>query len=143
MGPSALPVDHELIIAWMFWASVSALLLYAGYPWRFTHFSKTAGYSNQPLDGIWARSPYLHNGSVPTLRDLLEPASGRPRVWYRGNEEYDLDRVGYQSAAAAPGLFRYDTAVAGNGNSGHSGADYGTDLPEADKRALLDYMKTL
>ena len=53
-------------------------LLYAGYPWRFHRFHKTEGYANHPLDGIWARSPYLHNGSVPTLRDLLEPSARRP-----------------------------------------------------------------
>ncbi len=50
---------------------------YALYPeseYRFTHFRKTHGYANQPLDGIWLRGPYLHNGSVPTLRDLLEAA---------------------------------------------------------------------
>src|SRR5262245_21390129 len=47
--------------------------LYAGYPWRFKQFRKTFGYANMPLDGIWLRAPYLHNGSVPTLRDLLEP----------------------------------------------------------------------
>ena len=41
-------------------------LLYAGYPWRFTHFRKTNGYANMPLDGVWLRAPYLHNGSVPT-----------------------------------------------------------------------------
>jgi hypothetical protein len=60
--------------------------LYAGYPWRFSHFRKTAGYANQPLDGIWARSPYLHIGSVPTLRDLLEPAANRPKKSYRGSD---------------------------------------------------------
>ena len=45
--------------------------------WRFTHFRKTFGYANMPLDGLWLRAPYLHNGSVPTLRDLLEPAAKR------------------------------------------------------------------
>lgn len=118
-------------------------LLYAGYPWRFSHFRKTGGYANQPLDGIWARSPYLHNGSVPTLRDLLEPAANRPAIWFRGNEEYDPVKVGYRSDEAEPGLFRYDTTVAGNGNRGHEGAIYGTDLSAADKDALVEYMKTL
>ena len=47
-------------------------------PCRFRHFRKTYGYANMPLDGIWLRAPYLHNGSVPTLRDLLEPAAKRP-----------------------------------------------------------------
>ena len=49
--------------------------LYAGYPHRYCHYRKTFGYANMPLDGVWLRAPYLHNGSVPTLRDLLEPAA--------------------------------------------------------------------
>ena len=63
--------------------------LYAGYDWRFSHFRKTFGYANMPLDGLWLRAPYLHNGSVPTLRDLLEPAATRPTVFYRGYDVYD------------------------------------------------------
>ena len=120
--------------------------LYVGYPWRFSHFSKTNGYSDQPLDGIWARSPYLHNGSVPTLRDLLEPAANRPARWYRGSDILDIARVGYRSDGygSAPGdLFLYDTRVPGNGNGGHEGRVYGTDLPSADKDAIVEYMKTL
>ena len=116
-------------------------LLYAGYPWRFHRFRKTDGYANHPLDGIWARSPYLHNGSVPTLRDLLEPTQARPALWYRGSDELDLDRVGYRSDAAAPGrLSPYDTARPGNSNSGH---DYGVHLSDDQKAALVEYMKTL
>ncbi len=120
-------------------------LLYAGYPWRFHRFHKTEGYANHPLDGIWARSPYLHNGSVPTLRDLLEPSARRPAVWYRGSDELDLVKVGYRSDAAAPGghLFRYDTSRPGNANTGHEGRPYGTDLPASAKDALVEYMKTL
>ena len=44
-----------------------------GKPWKFSHFRKTDGYANMPLDGVWLRAPYLHNGSVPTLRALLFP----------------------------------------------------------------------
>lgn len=120
--------------------------LYAGYPWRFTHFRKTAGYANQPLDGIWARSPYLHNGSVPTLRDLLEPASNRPAKWYRGSDILDTNRVGYRSdgyGSAPEDLFVYDTSLPGNSNRGHEGKQYGTELPPADKDAIVEYMKTL
>ena len=110
--------------------AASQNLLYAGYPWRFSHFRKTGGYANQPLDGIWARSPYLHNGSVPTLRDLLEPVVNRPSVWYRGSDLYDLKKVGYRSDfEAGTELFRYDVAVPGNSNKGHEGALYGTELP--------------
>jgi mono/diheme cytochrome c family protein len=121
-------------------------MLYAGYPWRFTHFRKTAGYANAPLDGIWARSPYLHNGSVPTLRDLLEPAAQRPKKWYRGDDILDTAKVGYRSDGYGydlKELFLYDTSIPGNSNSGHEGKIYGTGLPSADKDALVEYMKTL
>jgi hypothetical protein len=125
--------------------SAAQNLLYAGYPWRFSRFHKTEGYANQPLDGIWARSPYLHNGSVPTLRDLLEPSNRRPSIWYRGSDELDLAKVGYRSDAAAPNghLFFYNTARPGNHNTGHEGHRYGTDLPDSAKDALVEYMKTL
>lgn len=120
-------------------------LLYAGYDWHFRHFHKTDGYASQPLDGIWARSPYLHNGSVPTLRDLLEPAAKRPRIWQRGSDELDLVRVGYRSDQSAPGRysFVYDTGKPGNSNSGHEGKRYGTELSDAEKDAIVEYMKTL
>lgn len=123
-------------------------LLFAGTPHRFRHFRKTAGYASHPLDGIWARSPYLHNGSVPTLRDLLDPAADRPGVFGRGGEEFDLERVGYSGTddpadTVAGPLFVYDTTVPGNANTGHEGPRYGTDLPDADKDALVEYMKTL
>jgi hypothetical protein len=126
--------------------------LYAGHPWRFSHFSKTGGYADQPLDGIWARSPYLHNGSVPTLRDLLEPSACqagkpcRPAKWYRGSDVLDTDRVGYRSdtsGSAAKDVFLYDTSVLGNSNHGHEGKIYGTELPAEDKDAIVEYMKTL
>ncbi|HTZ01210.1 MAG TPA: cytochrome c [Xanthobacteraceae bacterium] len=121
-------------------------MLYAGYPWRFTHFRKTDGYANQPLDGIWARSPYLHNGSVPTLRDLLEPSGSRPAKWYRGSDLFDTDKVGYRSdgyGSAPEELFLYDTSLPGNSNRGHEGERYGTALPPPDKDAIVEYMKTL
>ena len=57
-------------------------------PWKFSHFRKTDGYANMPLDGVWLRAPYLHNGSVPTLRALLFPEE-RPAVFYRGYDVYD------------------------------------------------------
>ncbi len=116
--------------------------LYAGYPHRFRHFRKTGGYANMPLDGLWLRAPYLHNGSVPTLRDLLEPAAARPARFYRGGDVYDPLRVGFVSTTPAAGLFLFDTTVPGNGNGGHEGAAYGTELPAADKDALVEFLKT-
>ncbi|XSG84143.1 MAG: hypothetical protein ACPW60_10410 [Methylohalobius sp. ZOD2] len=119
--------------------------LYAGYPWRFKYFRKTDGYANMPLDGLWLRAPYLHNGSVPTLRDLLEPASRRPPVFYRGYDVYDWDKVGFVSRVAeenGQAFFRFDTGQEGNSNSGHEGEEYGTYLDSVAKDALVEYMKT-
>ncbi len=133
------------------------------YPARFSHFRKTYGYANAPLDGIWLRAPYLHNGSVPNLRYLLEPAANRPAEFYTGYEVYDYDNVGFVTKPlcggdASPewcvGLasdehhvpagagWRYRTAERGNGNAGHEGPEYGTELAPEDKQALLEYLKT-
>jgi cytochrome c553 len=121
-------------------------VLYAGYPEeRFQHFRKTFGYANQPLDGLWLRAPYLHNGSVPTLRALLEPAQSRPKVFYRGYDVYDPKEVGFISTIAEEKgrkYFRYDTGLPGNGNYGHEGKEYGTELDAAEKEALVEYLKT-
>ena len=94
-----------------------------------------------PLDGIWLRAPYLHNGSVPTLRDLLAPPAERPVAFYRGYAVYDYENLGFVSsgAAAESSGFRFDTAKHGNGNQGHL---YGTDLDERQIDALLEYLKT-
>jgi mono/diheme cytochrome c family protein len=112
---------------------------------RFRHFRKTWGYANAPLDGIWLRAPYLHNGSVPTLWDLLQPAAQRPKTFYRGNDLYDPKHMGFvadQPEIRGKPLFAYDTRIPGNGNAGHEGAAYGTALSSADKWALVEYLKT-
>ena len=74
--------------------------LYPDSPYRFTHFRKTGGYANHPLDGIWLRGPFLHNGSVPTLRDLLDAPEMRPKVFYRGYDVFDQKNVGFVSDVA-------------------------------------------
>ncbi len=134
------------------------------YPARFTHFRKTYGYANAPLDGVWLRAPYLHNGSVPNLRYLLEPAANRPTRFYTGYDVYDFDNLGFvtkplcsaahadpswcvaedggELAVPAGAGWRYDTTQLGNGNGGHEGPSYGTELPAEDKQALLEYLKT-
>jgi mono/diheme cytochrome c family protein len=95
-------------------------------------------YKARPLNGIWASSPYLHNGSVPTLYDLLLPPSERPRTFSVGRWEYDPKKVGYVSDGQVP--FVVDTRVTGNSNRGH---EYGVTLPDADRWALVEYLKTL
>jgi mono/diheme cytochrome c family protein len=111
------------------------------YPARFSHFRKTNGYANMPLDGLWLRAPYLHNGSVPDLRALLEPPAARPAVFYIGYDAYDFDRVGFvtQGPDAERRGWKFDTGKRGNGNGGH---DYGTRLSPAQKTALVEYLKT-
>ncbi|MEO8592951.1 MAG: cytochrome c [Candidatus Solibacter sp.] len=113
-----------------------------GKPWRFSHFRKTNGYSSMPLDGVWLRAPYLHNGSVPTLRDLLKPAGERPAVFRRGYDVYDYEAAGFVSSGpeAEREGFRFDTSVRGNGRQGH---EYGTRLTPAEKLNLIEYLKTL
>jgi mono/diheme cytochrome c family protein len=112
-----------------------------GHPWRFSHFRKTESYTNMPLDGLWLRAPYLHNGSVPTLRALLSPET-RPVEFYRSYDVYDWKDVGFVSSgpeAARDGVL-FDTRQRGNGNAGHT---YGQQLTPEQKEDLLEYLKTL
>jgi hypothetical protein len=124
-------------------ASATAYNAYgAGHAWQFSHFRTGAGYVAVPLEGLWLRAPYLHNGSVPTLTDLLEPSSARPRSFWRGYDVYDPSRVGFISTgpdAAREGT-PYDTTRPGNSPQGH---EYGVMLPPDAKRALVEYLKTL
>jgi hypothetical protein len=116
--------------------------LYPDSPYRFRHFRKTGGYANHPLDGIWLRGPFLHNGSVPTLRALLDPPEARPAMFYRGYDVYDRARVGFVSdvpRADGRDFSKYDTSLPGNGNGGHV---YGTTLSDQDKAALVEHLKT-
>ena len=124
--------------------------LFCGFPeHRFRQFKKTDGYANAPLDGLWLRAPYLHNGSVPTLADLLEKPAERPKAFLRGRRHIALDgeRGGFEAPSCIPsadqsrepGSFCFDTTLAGNTNGGHL---YGTELSADEKRALLGYLLT-
>ena len=114
--------------------------------YRYQHYRKTNGYANAPLDGIWLRAPYLHNGAVPSLRALLEPAADRPPVFYRGNDLFDPHDVGFVADVGEDergrAFFEFDTSIPGNGNQGHEGARFGTELSPEDKNALIEYLKT-
>jgi mono/diheme cytochrome c family protein len=106
------------------------------------------GYIAGPLDGIWARAPYLHNGSVPTLYHLLVPSS-RPATFARGSLRYDQAKVGFvwdDSALAEPNTHAFDTSEAGGANTGHSSLQFnGLDWSKNPKKllALLEFLKTL
>jgi hypothetical protein len=113
------------------------------YAWGFRYFEKTEGYVAVPLNGLWLRGPYLHNGSVPNLRALLDPPEARPAVFWRGSDLVDTANGGFVSTEDGDAVrrpWRYDTVLPGNSNAGHL---WGTDLLPADKDALLAYLKTL
>ena len=111
--------------------------------WGFEAFQDKDGYVANELTGLWLKGPYLHNGSVPSLRDLLEPTERRPTVFYRGWDLIDPVNGGFVSqpgSAAERQGWRHDTDVAGNGNAGHL---FGTELTAEEKEQLLAYLKTL
>jgi hypothetical protein len=108
------------------------------------------GYIAPPLDGVWASAPYFHNGSVPTLWHVLNSAE-RPRVWRRTRDEgYDHRKVGLEietfealPAGIASNAERrrfFDTSKKGKSAAGHTFPDK---LGQEEKRALLEYLKTL
>ena len=116
-----------------------------------------AHYRARPLDGVWATAPYLHNGSVPTLQDLLTPQHLRPKVFCAGSRQFDPVKVGLaQPEGGACGAYtRVDAGDIGNSNLGHSfeGAEsdpkklpngiIGPELTDRERGALIEYLKTL
>ena len=97
-------------------------------------------YAARPLYGIWAAAPYLHNGSVPTLYHLLLPPDQRPKTFALGARDYDPVKLGFVvNTGCSLQDCLVDTSETGDGNGGHL---WGTDLSEADRMALLEYLKT-
>lgn len=106
-------------------------------------------YKARPLAGAWATAPFLHNGSVPNLYQLLSPQDERARTFYRGTFEFDPAHVGYRTEAF-PGGFLFDTRITGNHNSGHEFRDgprgrgvIGRLLQPQERWALIEYLKVL
>lgn len=103
-------------------------------------YASLQAYKGRPLNGIWATAPYLHNGSVPTLRDLLTAPAKRPPKFLVGSREFVPEDVGFRSQGYEGG-FEFDTSKPGNSNEGH---DYGVGgLTKEDRDALLTYLKSL
>ena len=102
-------------------------------------------YKARPLNGVWSSAPYLHNGSVPNLYELLLPAEQRSKSFYIGSIEYDPLKVGYVSEDIE-NAFYFDTKLKGNSNAGHeygSGYDGLPSFNDKQRWALLEYLKTL
>ncbi len=99
-------------------------------------------YKARPLNGIWATAPYLHNGSVRTLRQLLLPVDQRETVFKVGSRTFDAEAIGFVNEGAST----LDTSLPGNANHGHDGPIYGNDVFARDPErldAILEYLKTL
>jgi mono/diheme cytochrome c family protein len=98
-------------------------------------------YKARPLNGIWATAPYLHNGSVPNLYQLLLPSEQRSKTFPVGSREIDPKNIGFRSDE---GPFTFDTSLPGNSNRGHEGPTYATDrLTDEQRWQLVEYLKTL
>ena len=116
---------------------------------RPNHLQIPLEYKARTLDGVWAAGPYLHNGSVPTLYDLLSPREKRPTIVHLGGREYDPTKVGYRNVEIKGG-FALDTTKPGNSNAGHEFRDgprgqgvIGRGLSDDERWALIEFLKTL
>jgi hypothetical protein len=123
--------------------------------WRMDGFGlpigvqEKRGYKARPLDGIWATPPFLHNGSVPNLFQLLSPVSERDSQFWVGNFEFNPKHVGFDSEKFAGG-FLFDTRITGNSNQGHEfragcrqDGVIGRALQPEERWALVEYLKVL
>ncbi len=102
-------------------------------------------YKARPLNGIWATAPYLHNGSVPNLYQLLLPPKQRLKTFTVGSRVFDNVNVGFKTDAKGFPVYRArnddGTVVPGNSNDGH---DYGgASLTDEERRELVEYLKSL
>jgi cytochrome c5 len=110
-----------------------------------------AGYKARHLSGAWSTPPFLHNGSVPNMWELLQMPEKRPKIFEVRSREFDPKNLGFKYARityVSGGYLPckkgedlcFDTAVTGNSNQGHY---YGTSLADSDKWALIEYLKVL
>jgi len=96
----------------------------------------------KPLAGVWATAPYLHNGSVPTIWDLLQPVDQRPHRFHIGGFVYDTKKLGYIGDENLPDGFEFEVNCLhcqGNSNQGH---EFGTELSSEDKWNLIEFLKS-
>lgn len=108
-----------------------------------------AAYKARPLDGIWSTPPFLHNGSVPNLYELLSPPAERSVNFWLGSFEYDPIKVGYVSQQG-PKSFLFDTKLPGNSNAGHAFTNdtktigkIGPSLTHEERLEIIEYLKVL
>lgn len=111
--------------------------------------ARLLNYKSRPLHGVWAAPPFLHNGSVRTIYQMISPREERQRVFWSGTKEYDPVHLGYRDDAV-PGAVRFDTSVTGSDNVGHefnygcqSNGVIGRFLEPKERYAILEYLKVM
>jgi hypothetical protein len=106
------------------------------------------GYKARPLHGVWATPPFLHNGSVRTLYQLLSPVYQRQTKFYVGSKEYDPVDIGYLDEQVE-GAYELDTSITGNSNAGHQFSNeggagvIGPELSHEERLALIEFIKLM
>ncbi|WP_426955561.1 di-heme-cytochrome C peroxidase [Muricoccus radiodurans] len=142
-------VTTEVIRTWYEQNSVPADQRREMDGYRANEWRSPAAYRARPLDGLWATAPYLHNGSVPTLYQMLIPPEQRDVAFYVGSRQFNPRDVGFETGPFEGG-FRFDTTISGNSNRGHAFRDgprgngtIGPALTEAQRRDLVEFLKTL
>ncbi|HEY0419357.1 MAG TPA: di-heme-cytochrome C peroxidase, partial [Acetobacteraceae bacterium] len=117
--------------------------------YRPNEWRALAAYQARSLNGIWATGPFLHNGSVPSLYQMLLPAVQRDAAFTTGSREFDPKHVGFDTTASETG-FRFDTTIPGNSNRGHEFRNgppgpgvLGPELTEQQRWDIVEYLKTL
>jgi hypothetical protein len=111
-----------------------------------------ASYKAAPRDGVWATGPFLHNGSVPTIYDLLTPAAQRPTSFFV-TREFDPVKLGVNTSLVSPADYFFDTTLVGNSNAGHSfeksytqtrgNGVIGPEFSPAERYAIIEYLKSI
>jgi hypothetical protein len=106
-------------------------------------------YKARPHNGVWATPPYLHNGSVPNLYELLSPVAERSKVFYLGNKQFDPVHLGLDTSPLK-GATEFRVGLPGNSNAGHEFNDgpkgngvIGRKLKEEERLQIIEYLKTL
>ncbi len=103
-------------------------------------------YKGRPLNGIWATAPYLHNGSIPNMIELLKPENKRVNRFCVGSRDFDPEKLGFEyeldANGGCGGDFLFDTSIIGNSNKGHSGPQYGTgQLNDLQISYIVEFLK--
>lgn len=116
---------------------------------QYGNAKRNDAFAARHLAGVWATAPYLHNGSVKNIYELLLPDTKRAKKFVVGNLTYDHEKLGFNSeenlhkCTNRDDPYCFDTGIVGNSNTGHKPSIYGGELKNSDKFALIEFLKVL